>query len=69
MAKEYEVLKIDELQRIGDMNRIDKYYRYTIKTAGGTVIRVDIDEKDSTPEKATPILAAKAQNFDAILKG
>lgn len=65
MAKEYTVLKIDELTRVGDLHGIEKYYRYTIKTAGDTIITVDIDEKDSKSDKATPILTARATEIDA----
>lgn len=68
MGTEYTVLKIDEMTRLGDMHTIEKYYRYTVKTKGGSVITVDLSEKDSTPEKAPPILLKKAQDFDAILK-
>ena len=69
MAKEYKVLKIDELTRVSDVRGLEKYYRHQIKTKGGVVLSVDIDEKDFTEEKAAPILLAKAKNADAILKG
>lgn len=68
MDKDYTVLAIDELSRMGDLGGIEKYYRYRIKTKGGTVISVNIDEADSTEEKAPPILAAKAKMFDGIKK-
>lgn len=67
MAKEYTVLKIDELTRLGETGGVEHYYRHTIKTKGGVVISVDVGEKDFTPEKAGPILAKKAQNADNIL--
>lgn len=67
MAKEYTVLKIDELTRLSDMHGIERYYRHTIKTKGGVVLTVDVDEKDFTEEKAAPILAKKAQVADKIL--
>jgi len=65
---EYRVLKIDEMTRVGDTHGIEKYYRHQIKTAGGTVLTVDISEEDFTMEKAAPILLAKAQEADKILK-
>jgi len=69
MAKEYTVLKIDELSRVSDLHGIEKYYRHTIKTEGGVVITVDVDAKDFTLEKSAPVLVAAAVNADAILKG
>ena len=68
MEQAYSVLKIDELSRVGDLHGIEKYYRHQIKTKGGTVLSVDIDEASFTPEKAAPILLKAAQNADAILK-
>ncbi len=66
MDKAYKVIKIDELSRVGDAGGIERYYRHTIKTRGGTVLRVDINEEDFTPEKAAPILEAKATAADKI---
>lgn len=62
----FKVLKIDEMIRIKDEGGIEKYYRHQIKTRGGTVLTVDIDEADFTPEKAAPILASKAVEADKI---
>ena len=67
MANEYTVLKIDEMVRPGEVTGIEKFYRHTIKTKGGTVLTVDIDEKNFTDEKAAPILLKKAQVADKIL--
>jgi len=67
MPAEYKVLKIDEMIRPGEVTGIEKYYRHTIKTKGKTVLTVDIDEKDFTPEKAAPILLATASKADKIL--
>lgn len=66
MAAEYKVLKIDEMVRPGEVSGIEKYYRHTIKTKGGIVLTVDIDEKDFTPEKSAPILLKKAETADKI---
>jgi len=66
MPAEYKVLKIDEMVRPGEVTGIEKYYRHTIKTKGGVVLTVDIDEEDFTPEKAAPILLKKAKEADAI---
>jgi len=68
MGAEYKVLKIDELTRMSDVKGIEKYYRHQIKTKGGVVLTVDIDEQDFTAEKAAPILAQKATEADKILK-
>ncbi|KKN22383.1 hypothetical protein LCGC14_0915750 [marine sediment metagenome] len=67
MGEKYKVLKIDELTRVGETLGIERYYRHQIKTKGKTILTVDIDEKDFTPEKAAEILTAKAVNADKIL--
>jgi len=67
MGEKYKVLKIDELTRVGETGGIERYYRHQIKTKGKTILTVDIDEKDFTPEKAAEILTAKAVNADKIL--
>lgn len=66
-AQSYKVLKIDELTKPDDVRGIVHYYRHTIKTKGGTVLTVNIEEKDFTPALAAPILDAAAKNADAIL--
>ena len=68
MAKEYEVISIDELTRVSDTRGLEKYYRHRIKTHGGVVLSVDIAEDDFTPGKAGPTLLEAAKNADAILK-
>ena len=68
MAAEYKVLKIDELVRPGETGGIERYYRHTIKTKGGVRLTVDVGEKDFTAEKAAPILLARAQEADKVLK-
>jgi len=68
MAAEYKVLRIDEMTRVSDVKGIEHYYRHRIKTKGGTVLSIDIDEGDFTSEKAAPILLKAAQNADSILK-
>ncbi len=65
--KPYKVLKIDELTRVSDTMGIERYYRHTIKTRGGTVLAVDIDERNFTAEKAAPILEKRATEADKIL--
>jgi len=67
MEKEYKVLRIDEMTRIAEVGGIEKYYRHQIKTKGGTVLSIDIDEKAFTAEKAAPILLKKAVEADKIL--
>jgi hypothetical protein len=63
------VLKIDELTRVSDTHGIERYYRHTIKTRGGTVLSVDIDESQFTEEKAKAILTKRAIEADKILSG
>ena len=67
MAKDYEVLKITELSRVGAAGGVELFFRHQIKTKGGVVLTADIDENDFTPEKTAVILTAKAQNADKIL--
>lgn len=67
MANEYKVLKIDELTRISESGGIEHYYRHQIKTSGGVVLTVDIDQKDFTADRAAPILAKRAIEADKIL--
>lgn len=66
MTTEYSVIKIDEMVRPGEVGGVEKFYRHQLKTKGRTVLTVDVDEKDFTPEKAAPILLAAAQNADKI---
>lgn len=68
MANEYKVLKIDELTRPDDVRGIKLVYRYTVKSKGGTVFTIELDDPDPTAEKVGPILAAKAAEFDKIKK-
>ena len=66
MAAEYKVISIDEMVRPGEVTGIEKFYRHRIKTKGGIILTVDIDEKDFTAEKAAPILLKKAVEADKI---
>jgi len=65
--KQYKVLRIVELTRVADAGGIERYYRHTIKTAGGTVLNADISEGDFTEEKVKGILGVKATEADKIL--
>jgi len=65
--KPFKVLKIDELTKLTDMGGVERYYRHTIKTRGGTTLTIDIDERDFTAEKANAILSKKAIEADKIL--
>jgi len=67
MEKNFTVLKIDEMTRIGELDKIEHYYRHTIKTKGGVILTVDISEKNFTAEKVAPILDKKAIEADKIL--
>jgi len=65
--KGYKVLKIDEMTRLSDSGGVEHYYRHTIKSRGGVVLTVDVDEKNFTAEKVAPILNQKAAEADKIL--
>jgi len=67
MAAEYKVLSIDEMTRLSETGGIEHYYRHQIKTKGGVILTVDINEKDFTAEKAAPILLKRATEADKIL--
>ncbi len=68
MSKEYEVLHTDQLTRVSDTRGLENYYRVQIRTRGGTVLSVNIDEDDYSTAKAGPILQAKARNADEVSK-
>lgn len=65
-SKNYKVLTIDEMQGVAKAGGIKRYYRHRIETKEGTILTVDVDEADFTPEKADKILTAKADNADKI---
>ena len=67
MPNEYQVLKVDELVRPSDVSGVERYYRATIKTKGGTVLTVDLSEADFSAEKAAPVLTKAATEADKIL--
>lgn len=68
MAAEYKVLKVIELVRQSDAGGIERYYRATIKTKGGTVLTVDLDMDEFSEVKAAPILKHRAEEADKVLK-
>lgn len=68
MGAEYKVLKIDEFTRPDELRGVKQVYRYTVKTKGGTIFTLELDDPDPTAEKVAPVLAAKASEFDKILK-
>lgn len=67
MDKDFKVLRIDELTRIGETGNIQKFYRHQVKSKSGVIFTVDIPEANFTAEKAQPILLAKAQEVDKIM--
>ena len=66
MAKEYEVIDSTEMTGIDKVKGIFKYRRYQLKTKAGSVITVDLNEKDWTPEKAAAIFLEAATKEDKI---
>lgn len=69
MEKSFTVLSIDELTRPDDARGLKQVYRYRVRTKGGAVFTVELDDPDPTAEKVLPVLATKAAEFDKILKG
>jgi hypothetical protein len=67
MGQGFDVLKVVELIRPSALGGVEKFYRHTIRTRGGTVLTVDVDERDFTVEKVAPILAKRATDADKIL--
>lgn len=67
MANEYKVLSIDELTRMSETKGIERYYRHRLKTKGGVILTVDVDEKDFTEVKVAPMLLKRAVEADKIL--
>lgn len=67
MSAEYKVLKIDEMMRPSDVKGVEHFYRHQIKTKGGVVLTVDIDEEHFTAAKVAPILLKRAKEADEIL--
>ncbi len=65
--KGFKVLKIDELTKVSDTNQLVKYYRHQVKTQGGVVFTVDVDEKDFNATKVAEIIGKKAAEADKIL--
>jgi hypothetical protein len=66
MAAEYKVTKSLEMTGISEEGRIYKYRRYTLHTKSGSIITVDLDEKNWTPEKASAIFLKAATEEDKI---
>lgn len=67
MAKDYEVIKIDELTRVSDTQGLVRYLRIKARTKGGTVFTVDLDDPETTSEMAAPVLQKRAHELDNIL--
>ena len=63
-----KVLKVHEYAKPTPEGDIMKIYRYTVETAKGAVITIDISETANTPEKAEPILKEAAAAQDRIMK-
>ena len=66
MATEYKVTDSVEMTGIDREKGIFKYRRYTLRTKAGSVLTVDLEEKNWTPEKAAPIFLKAATEEDKI---
>ena len=65
-TNEYKVVSGVELTKVED-GALVRYRRYQLKTKGGMVIWVDLDEPDWSDDKAGPIFLKAAQEADKIL--
>ena len=66
MAAEYKVLKSVEMTGFQDARGLFKYRKYTLLTKAGSVITVDLEEKDWTSEKAAAVFLKAATEEDKI---
>jgi hypothetical protein len=66
MATEYKVTNSIEMTGISNEGKIYKFRRYTLRTKSGSVITVELDEKDWTAEKAGAIFLKAATEEDKI---
>jgi len=66
MAAEYKVIDAVEMTGIDDASGLYKFRRYTLRTKGGSVIKVDLRESHWTPEKAADVFLKAATTEDKI---
>ncbi len=69
MEQAYKVLGITELVRQSTAGGVEKFFKHKIQTRGGTIMSVDIGERDFTADKVKPVLTARATEADKILAG
>lgn len=68
MAKLYKVNEIQERTNISRQGQVQKIYRVTAESSGGTTFSVDIPEADFNKEKVDQILSEKATLVNDIKK-
>jgi len=66
MAAEYKVIDATEMTGIDKVKGVYKFRRYTLRTKAGSVIEVNLNEDNWTPEKAAPIFLKAATDEDKI---
>ena len=66
MAAEYKVIESVEMTGIDKVRGVYKFRRYTLRTKSGSVITVELEDKDWTPERASPIFLKAATEEDKI---
>jgi len=66
MAKLFTDVEVFERTEITPQGKVAKVYKVTAVTLSGTLFSVDIAQKDFSKEKVAEILAAKAQEIEAI---
>lgn len=66
MAKEYEVLDIQERTRIDARGKIETYYVFSVKSAKGTIFTVRLGEDQLDEATSKMIIGARVKQLDAL---
>ena len=69
MAKEYQVIEINERKALGANNRMAKYFVISARSAGGVGFTLDLTEQQAVPAEAKKLLTAKAKQLDDVKRG
>lgn len=68
MAKGYKVTDVNERSMINRAGKVEKFYRVTAESAGGTTFSIEVTDSDFNNEKVAQLLADKASIIDGIRK-
>ena len=66
MTGTFTNVEVTERTQITPQGKVAKVYKVTAVTLSGTLLSVDVDEKDFHPDKVKEILAAKALEIENI---